>query len=43
MYERPYEPTDPVVCIDEASKQLVGEVRAPLPTAPGSPAKQDAE
>jgi len=43
VYERPRDPTHPVVCMDEASKQLVGEVRDPLPTAPGSPAKADAE
>src|SRR5262249_8835102 len=33
----------PVVCFDEACKQLFGEVRAPLPTRPGSPTKQDYE
>jgi len=41
VYERPRDPTHPVVCMDEASKQLVGEVRDPLPTAPGSPAKTE--
>ena len=30
-----------MVCFDEACKQLFGEVREPLPTRPGSPAKQD--
>ena len=42
-YLRPYDPKYPVVCFDEACKQLFGEVRAPLPARPGSPAKQDYE
>ena len=29
------DPRFPVVCMDESSKQLVGEVRAPIPAAPG--------
>jgi hypothetical protein len=39
----PYDPNYPVVCFDEASKQLFGEVRQPLPARPGSRAKQDYE
>ncbi len=35
VYERPYDPRFPVLCMDEASKQLVGEVRDPLPMRPG--------
>lgn len=42
-YMLPYAPAYPVVCFDEACKQLFGEVRQPLPTQPGSPAKQDFE
>jgi DDE superfamily endonuclease len=42
-YMLPYDPAYPVVCFDEACKQLFGEVRAPLPARPGSPAKQDYE
>jgi DDE superfamily endonuclease len=42
-YMLPYDPTCPVVCFDEACKQLFGEVRDPLPARPGSPAKQDYE
>jgi hypothetical protein len=42
-YLLPYDPAYPVVCFDEACKQLFGEVRQPLPTLPGSPAKQDYE
>ena len=26
VYQRPYDPDFPVVCLDEASKQLIGEV-----------------
>jgi hypothetical protein len=42
-YMLPYDPRYPVVCFDEACKQLFGEVRDPLPGRPGSPAKQDYE
>ena len=42
-YMLPYDPAYPVVCFDEACKQLFGEVRTPLPARPGSPAKQDYE
>lgn len=42
-YMLPHDPAYPVVCFDEACKQLFGEVRQPLPTRPGSPAKQDFE
>jgi hypothetical protein len=42
-YLLPYDASRPVVCFDEACKQLFGEVRDPLPVRPGSPAKQDYE
>jgi hypothetical protein len=42
-YARPRDPRRPVVCVDEGGKQLIGEVREPLPVRPGSPAKQDGE
>jgi hypothetical protein len=42
-YLLPYNPAYPVVCFDEACKQLFGEVRQPLPALPSSPAKQDYE
>lgn len=42
-YLLPYDPMSPVVCFDEACKQLFGEVRQPLPTLPGRPAKRDYE
>ena len=41
VYHRPYDPQRPVVCLDECSKQLIGEVREPLPPKPGQVAKQD--
>ena len=37
LYRLPYDPRYPVVCMDEASKQLIGEVRIPLPVAEGLP------
>ena len=43
VYERPYDPRFPVICMDEASKQLVGEVRRPLPPKPGEPLRIDSE
>ena len=35
VYNRPYDETRPLVCLDEASKQLIGKVAQPLPAAPG--------
>jgi hypothetical protein len=35
VYQLPYDPDFPVVCMDESSKQLVGEVAPPIPMAPG--------
>ena len=43
VYHRPYDPEYPVVCMDEASKQLIAEVRQPLPAQPGRMAKYDSE
>jgi hypothetical protein len=43
VYARPYDKDHPVVCVDEGGKQLIGDVREPLPLRPGSPAKQDYE
>ena len=42
-YERPFDPDRPVVGVDEASVQLVEEVRDPVPAAPGQPARVDYE
>ena len=43
VYKRPRDPRRPLVCVDEASKQLVGEIRTPLTPAPGTPARYDCE
>ena len=43
VYHRPYDAQRPVVCMDECSKQLIGEVRKPLLPKPGHVAKQDSE
>lgn len=43
VYQRPYDPRFPVICMDEASKQLIGEVRKPLPLKPGQPLRIDSE
>ena len=41
VYQRPYDPEFPVVCMDETSKQLVAETRQPLPPLPGEPERYD--
>jgi DDE superfamily endonuclease len=43
VYSRPLDAARPVVCVDEASKQLVADVTPPLPTQPGQPARCDYE
>jgi hypothetical protein len=43
VYARPPDPRRPLVCFDEGSKELHGEVRAPLPAIPGHPARFDTE
>ena len=43
VYHRPYDPARPVVALDEASKQLVGEAVQPLPPEPGRPERFDYE
>jgi hypothetical protein len=43
VYHRPYDPQRPLVCLDEASKQLIGEVIQPLPATPGQPERFDYE
>jgi len=42
-YTLPYDPEHPVVCFDEASKQLFGEVRRPRRPRRGTPAQVDYE
>ena len=43
VYQRPFDPKRPVVCLDETTKQLVSETRVPLPAAPGRPVSEDYE
>ena len=43
VYKRPYDPKRPNVCLDETSKQLIGETRTPVPAGPGQPARYDYE
>src|SRR6266516_8059674 len=40
---RPYDPLRPQVCLDETSRQLLGEITPPMPVAPGRPAREDYE
>jgi hypothetical protein len=41
VYHRPYDEGHPVVCLDETFKQLIGEVREPLPVKPGHVERYD--
>jgi hypothetical protein len=43
VYTRPRAPDRPVVCLDEASKQLVAETRLPVAMQPGRPVRVDCE
>lgn len=43
LYAEPYDPKRPVICLDEKSKQLLADSRAPLPAVPGKTACQDYE
>ena len=43
VYTRPYDPRRPLVCFDETSKQLLRDVRAAQPPAPGRLARVDSE
>ena len=43
VYHLEYDPAYPVVCMDESSKQLIGEVRDPIPYKPGQPVRIDDE
>lgn len=43
VYTRSYDPARPLVCLDETSKQLTKETRAPIPMQPGQPARYDYE
>jgi len=43
VYERPYDPRRPVVCLDEAARQVLQEVREPLAMEPGQVERFDNE
>ena len=43
VYKRPFDPEFPVICMDESSKQLIGETKVPLSVSPGKPARHDYE
>jgi hypothetical protein len=43
VYQRPEDPRYPLVCMDEASRQLLGHARQPLPLQPGQPERVDYE
>lgn len=43
VYELPYNPARPVVCMDEKPYQLLEDVRASLPMRPGDDRKTDSE
>jgi len=43
VYHRPHDPAQPVVCVDETSKQLIAETRVPIAAKPGRPARYDYE
>jgi len=43
LYARPYQKNEPVVCVDEKSKQLLEQPRAPIAATPGKPIKEDYE
>lgn len=43
VYERPFDPGRPLICMDEASKELHTDVRAPEPMTAGHPRREDAE
>jgi len=43
VYRRPYDPLRPQVCLDETSKQLLANKRAPLAMKPGHITREDYE
>lgn len=43
VYCRPYDAGHPVICMDEQPKQLIHQVRMPVPVQPGAAAKEDVE
>ena len=43
VYQTPRDPDVPLVCLDEASKQLLQDTRTGVPMKPGQPARHDYE
>jgi transposase len=43
VYTRKYDEKRPLLCMDEVPRQLIGEVRMPVPGARGKPARYDTE
>jgi DDE superfamily endonuclease len=43
VYQRPYDAQRPLICFDEGTKQLVKDVRTPLPATPGRRERIDYE
>ena len=43
IYHRPRDPKRPLVCLDEAAKQLVSAMRLPISMSPGRVARHDYE
>jgi hypothetical protein len=43
LYQMPYAPQVPLVCMDEQPVQLIKETREPLPAEPGTPERYDYE
>ena len=43
VYQRPFDPAIPVVCMDESSKQLLADLKTALPTQPGEIQRYDYE
>ncbi len=41
LYQLPYDPKRPVICVDERPCQLIEDILAPLPMEPGKSKRQD--
>ncbi len=41
VYQRPYDPALPVICMDETPRQLISETRTPIPARPGQTERHD--
>ena len=43
VYKRPYDEAQPLICMDESSKQQIKDTRTPIPAKPGTVARYDTE